>query len=74
MAYDEDLAERLRHLFAARTEVIEKKMFGGVAFMMRGHMCVGILQDALRPASARRGTTPLCASHTHARWISLGAP
>ncbi|MCX4186642.1 TfoX/Sxy family protein [Methylophaga sp. OBS4] len=47
MAYDEGLAERLRELFSGRADVIEKKMFGGLCFMVRGHMCCGILGDTL---------------------------
>ena len=42
MAYDEGLAQRLRELFADRSDVVEKKMFGGLAFMVRGHMSVGV--------------------------------
>lgn len=41
MAYDEDLAARLRDLVAeAGEEVIERKMFGGLAFMVAGNMAV----------------------------------
>ena len=47
MAYDEELAERLRALFSGRQEIVEKKMFGGIAFMYSGHMCVGINDDML---------------------------
>jgi TfoX/Sxy family transcriptional regulator of competence genes len=47
MAYDEGLAERIRGVLDDREGVVEKKMFGGVAFMMRGHMCVGIVKDEL---------------------------
>ncbi len=47
MAYDEGLAERLRDCLAARDDVVEKKMFGGIAYMVRGNMCVGIIQDEL---------------------------
>ena len=47
MAYDEGLAERPRELFVDRPGVSEKKMFGGLAFMYRGHMLVGILGDSL---------------------------
>ncbi|MCZ6757084.1 MAG: TfoX/Sxy family protein, partial [Bacteroidetes bacterium] len=42
MAYDEGLAERLRQVFSGRPDIEEKKMFGGIAFMLSGHMCVGI--------------------------------
>jgi len=47
MAYDEKLAERLRKLFAKHKEVSEKKMFGGLAFMLRGNMCCGVVKETL---------------------------
>lgn len=47
MAYDEGLAQRLRELLADRTDVIEKKMFGGLCFMVSDHMCCGIVGDTL---------------------------
>jgi hypothetical protein len=40
MAYDEDLAHRLRELLAGERGVTEKKMFGGLAFLVHGNMCV----------------------------------
>jgi TfoX N-terminal domain len=40
MAYDEDLANRIRELIAAEAGVVEKKMFGGLAFLIGGHMSV----------------------------------
>jgi hypothetical protein len=40
MAYDEDLANRLRELLADEDGVTEKKMFGGLAFLVRGNMSV----------------------------------
>jgi TfoX/Sxy family transcriptional regulator of competence genes len=40
MPYDEDLAHRLRELLADEDAVTEKKMFGGLAFLLHGHMCV----------------------------------
>ena len=47
MAYDEGLAERLREMMAERYHVSERKMFGGLAFMVDGHMFVGIVGDTL---------------------------
>jgi TfoX/Sxy family transcriptional regulator of competence genes len=47
MAFDEGLAERLRDLLRQHENVSEKKMFGGLAFMLDGHMFVGILGDRL---------------------------
>lgn len=40
MAYDEDLANRLRELLAGERDVHEKKMFGGLAFLVGGNMAV----------------------------------
>jgi hypothetical protein len=42
MAYDEAQAERLRRALAGRRAVSEKKMFGGICFMLRDHMLCGI--------------------------------
>lgn len=42
MAYDEDLAQRIRGLLADENGVTEKAMFGGLAFLLRGNMAVGI--------------------------------
>lgn len=40
MAYDVDLAERIRELVAIEPDVTEKKMFGGLAFLIGGNMAV----------------------------------
>jgi TfoX/Sxy family transcriptional regulator of competence genes len=40
MAYDEALADRIRELLATDHDVTEKKMFGGLAFLIGGHMAV----------------------------------
>jgi TfoX/Sxy family transcriptional regulator of competence genes len=40
MAYDEDLANRIRELVASGDGVTERKMFGGLAFLIGGHMAV----------------------------------
>ena len=40
VAYDEDLADRLRVLLATDHDVVEKKMFGGLAFLIGGNMAV----------------------------------
>jgi TfoX/Sxy family transcriptional regulator of competence genes len=47
MAYDEGLAERVRELLAPRDDVTERKMFGGIGFMVAGNMCVGVMNDDL---------------------------
>ena len=47
MAYSETLAERVRRLLARQRPVSERRMFGGLAFMVRGHMCCGIQGERL---------------------------
>lgn len=47
MAYDEKFAARLRNVFEGNLDISEKKMFGGLAFMCRGHMFVGIIGEDL---------------------------
>lgn len=41
MSYDQSIVSRIRHYFADYTDVSERKMMGGLAFMVSGHMCVG---------------------------------
>src|SRR5215510_7431608 len=47
MAYDEALAERVRTALAGTNGLTEKKMFGGIAFLVGGAMCVGVDKDDL---------------------------
>ena len=47
MAYDEGLAQRIREIFSTRGEFLERKMFGGLAFMLSGNMCCGVVRDTL---------------------------
>jgi TfoX/Sxy family transcriptional regulator of competence genes len=47
MAFDNTLAERVRRQLHKQTGVQEKKMFGGLAFMVNGHMCCGIVGNEL---------------------------
>ena len=46
--YSEDVADAVRHaLTEAGVSAVERKMFGGLAFMVRGHMTVGVIGDEL---------------------------
>jgi TfoX/Sxy family transcriptional regulator of competence genes len=47
MAYNEHLANRTRELLYSKKNVIEKKMMGGLTFMLNDKMCVGIVNDDL---------------------------
>jgi TfoX/Sxy family transcriptional regulator of competence genes len=47
MAYDANLAHRTRNALAGNPGVVEKKMFGGLGFILNGNMACGILDDKL---------------------------
>jgi TfoX/Sxy family transcriptional regulator of competence genes len=47
MAYSEHLAERISKLINGQKGVIEKKMFGGIAYMLKDKMMVGIAKEKL---------------------------
>ena len=47
MAFDEKLAGRVRKNLSKQSDVEEKKMMGGLTFMVNGKMCAGILKDDL---------------------------
>ena len=47
MAYNEELALRIRVALGGHDGVVEQKMFGGLAFMLKGNMCVGVTGDDL---------------------------
>lgn len=47
MAYDESLAERVRTALEDERELTERKMFGGLCFMVAGNMCCGIVGDEI---------------------------
>jgi len=47
MAYDEQLASRVRKLLKRRKNFSERKMFGGICFMLGGNMCCGVTTSDL---------------------------
>jgi hypothetical protein len=47
MAFNEALAERIRLRLALRKHVEEKKMFGGVGFLLHGNLLIGVWKDSL---------------------------
>jgi TfoX/Sxy family transcriptional regulator of competence genes len=47
MAFSAALAERIRQALARRKNVEEKKMFGGIGFLLNGHLLVGVWKDSL---------------------------
>src|SRR5215831_2873148 len=61
MGYNEHLALRVRQTLASYDGVSERAMFGGLAFMLNGHMCCGVVGDEL---VARIGPTQAAAAVT----------
>jgi len=55
MAYDEALAERIRVALGPRDGLTERKMFGGIAFLDRGNMCLGVTHDELMVRIGKAG-------------------
>lgn len=47
MAYDEELADRVRELLGDRAGVSERRMFGGIGFLVEGNMAVGVMESEL---------------------------
>ena len=47
MAYDEGLSQRLREVVEEQPGIVEKKMFGGLCFMLSGNMCLGVVGEEL---------------------------
>ena len=47
MAFSEELAERIRQRLARRKNVEEKKMFGGIGFLLNGNLLVGVWKESL---------------------------
>jgi TfoX/Sxy family transcriptional regulator of competence genes len=47
MSFDRHLAKRIRAMLSQHVDFVEKKMFGGLAFLVQGNMCCGVHQDTL---------------------------
>ena len=47
MAFDEDLAARIRDRLARQKKIEERRMFGGVGFLLNGNLLVGVWKDSL---------------------------
>jgi TfoX/Sxy family transcriptional regulator of competence genes len=47
MPFSESLAARIRDTLGGRTEIAEQKMFGGLCFLLRGNILVGVRRDSL---------------------------
>jgi TfoX/Sxy family transcriptional regulator of competence genes len=71
MAYDEHLAARVRAVIPDSTLVHEREMFGGIAFLVGGHMACGVMGDRLLVRVASDAYDAALAQ-PHARPMELG--
>jgi len=71
VAYNEALAERVRTILLPVANVDEKKMFGGVTFMVSGQMCCGVLKDDLVVKTGPEGFDDMVARPPCVRSTSL---
>jgi TfoX/Sxy family transcriptional regulator of competence genes len=69
VAYDEALAGRVRAALAGEDGVSERKMFGGIAFMIAGNMAVGVRDDELM---VRLGDVEDALAQPHVRQSMMG--
>ena len=70
MVYDETLAERVRGSLAGRSGIDERRMFGGLAFMLDGNMCCCVTEHGLMDRVGRDGYDDALAK-PHARVMDL---
>lgn len=84
VAYDEDLADRIRALVATERGLSEKKMFGGLAFLVGGNMAIaasgqgGILvrvgpEQSDRLVASTKATVAIMRGRPMAGWLRVGA-
>jgi len=74
MAFDERLAERIRGSLGRRKGLAEKKMFGGIAFLLNGNMCVGVHKSELIVRLAAEKTDAALAEPHTRRFDFTGRP
>ena len=72
MAYDEDLVHRLRELLADQDGLTEKKMFGGLAFLLHGHMSVSASRTGGLLARIDPADTDAALARPHATRMVMG--
>lgn len=70
MAYDETLANRIRVVLGATPGLTERKMFGGLAFLIDGRMCCGVVKDDLM-VRVPKADYEACLQRPHARQMDF---
>lgn len=72
MPYDEHLANRIRELLADEESVVEKKMFGGLAFLLRGNMTVSASRSGGLLVRIDPSDTDACRERPHVALMTMG--
>jgi hypothetical protein len=71
VAYDDDLADRIRELLGSEADLTEKKMFGGLAFLIRGNMAVAASGQGGVLVRADPAQSDMLVSTTNARLMEM---
>jgi TfoX/Sxy family transcriptional regulator of competence genes len=72
MPYDEDLVNRLRELLADEDAITEKKMFGGLAFLVHGHMSVSASRNGGLLVRIEPSDTEAALARPHVTLMTMG--
>ena len=71
MAYDEGLAERIRELVVGEPDLVEKKMFGGLAFLVGGNMAVAASGQGGVMVRVDPAESDMLVAKSHARLVEM---
>jgi TfoX/Sxy family transcriptional regulator of competence genes len=71
MAYDEQLAERIRAVLADEAALTERRMFGGLAFLLGGHMAVAAIDEGGMMVRVERDHADQLVATTGARPVEM---
>ena len=74
MAFSEALAQRIREALGKRKGIAERKMFGGLAFLLNGNMCCGVMGDRLMLRLGEDGAAEALAEPHTRRMDFTGKP
>jgi TfoX/Sxy family transcriptional regulator of competence genes len=72
VAYDEDLAHRVRELLAGEAGITERKMFGGLAFLLHGHMSVSASRSGGLLVRIDPAATEAALARPHVALMTMG--
>jgi hypothetical protein len=74
MAFDEKLADRIREQLGPQRGLVEKKMFGGIAFLLNGNLCCGVNGNDLIVRLAPEQTDEVLSQQHTRRFDLTGRP